>query len=304
MRPAIPAVLVWALLTLLAASAGDAQELSPRAYWPAPRGTRVAIVGYSYSSGDVVTDPSLPVAGVDSRIHTTVLGYLHTLSLWGRTANLIIELPRSWGTTTGTVEGESSQRDLSGFGDLAVTLSANILGAPSMTPADLRELRDNPRSILGASLKVLAPTGDYEDDKLINVGANRWAVKAELGYILPVTPRWLLESELGVWAFSDNDSFLGATRGQEPIVAGEIHLVRRFRAGFWASLELNYFAGGRTTVAGDARADLQRNARLGATTVYPFRGRHAVKAGYSTGVVTDAGGDYGTLLLSYQLLLR
>ena len=88
------------------------------------------------------------------------------------------------------------------------------------------------------SVKVLAPTGHYEPDELINVGANRWAVKAELGYMIPLAPKWLLEGELGAWFFGDNDEFLGVTREQTPVIATEIHLIRRLRPGFWAALDL------------------------------------------------------------------
>ena len=64
-----------ALVVLWSVSA-TAQDLTPRAYWPAPKGTRVAVVGYSYVSGDVLLDPTTPITGVDSEIHTGVLGYL------------------------------------------------------------------------------------------------------------------------------------------------------------------------------------------------------------------------------------
>ena len=94
-----------------------------------------------------------------------------------------------------------------------------------MTPAEMRELREKPRSILGASVKVLAPTGAYEKDKLINVGANRWAIKAELGYIIPVRRRWLIEIDVGAWWFGDNNAFLGLTREQSRVIATQLHLV-------------------------------------------------------------------------------
>jgi len=289
----------------LLATAGSAQELSPRAYWPVPKGTRVMILGYSRSTGDIVTDPSLPIVGVDSRISAGLLGYLQTLSLWGRTANLVVELPYySWGTTLGTVDGVPGRRDVSGIADLGITLSFNLLGAPTMTAEEFQQLRADPHQILGVSLKLLAPIGDYEADKLINVGANRWAVKAELGYMIPITPRWLLELELGAWAFGDNDEFLGVTREQRMIVATEFHLVRRFKPGIWATLDLNFYKGGRSILGGELAADLQRNSRLGGTVVYSFGGRHAVKAAYSRGVVTKSGGDFESFLLSYQVLLR
>ncbi|GMR22247.1 MAG: hypothetical protein BMS9Abin37_0582 [Acidobacteriota bacterium] len=181
-RRATRAVLIEAMCSLLAAT-GAAQELTPRTYWPAPEGTKVAILGYSHATGDVVTDPSLPIFGVDSKINTGYVAYLQTLSLWSRTANILVELPYLRGTTVGILEGEPRRRDFSAVGDLGVTLSVNLLGAPSMTLGDFQELRRNPHPILGATVKVLAPTGRYEADKLINIGANRWAVKAELGYI-------------------------------------------------------------------------------------------------------------------------
>ena len=73
------------------------------------------------------------------------------------------------------------------------------MGAPSMTREEFQALRADPHPILGASIRVLAPTGDYNPDRLLNVGANRWAVKPELGYMIPLATKWLLELEAGVW---------------------------------------------------------------------------------------------------------
>ena len=294
-------LLILAVLSL-SATTGAAQELTPRAYWPAPKGARVAVVGYMYSFGDVATDPSLPIFGVDSNINTGFVAYFQTFSLWGRTSNILVELPYSWGTTVGTLEGEPARRDFSGIGDLGVTLSVNLLGAPTMNLEQFQELRSNPHPILGASVKVLAPTGHYEPDKLINVGANRWAIKADLGYMIPLAPKWLLEGELGAWLFGDNDEFLGVTREQTSVIAAEIHLVRRFRPGFWAALDLNFYTGGHSTIGGEKRADLQRNSRFGATVAVPLGGRHAIKMSYSIGVVTESGGDFDVFLLNYQVV--
>jgi hypothetical protein len=228
--------------------------------------------------------------------------YLQTLNVFGRTANFLIEIPYIIGNSKGALFGEPKSRNISGIADIGITLSANLFGAPSMTPEEFQELRRNPHSILGASLKLLVPTGAYETDKMINVGANRWAFKTELGYMIPLENKWLLEIEAGVWFFTDNDEFLGVTREQEPVFAVELHLVRRFKPGFWAALDLNFFTGGRSTVGGKLSADLQRNSRIGGTLVYPFAGRHALKAGFSMGVATESGGDFKSFLLSYQLL--
>lgn len=296
-------VLLSAVLCLWAAG-GAAQELTPRAYWPAPKGTKVAVAGYAYSWGDMLFDPTVPLYGVDSNINTLVLAYLQTLSLWGRSANLLIELPYQWGTSQGLIGETPARGNAFGIGDLGVTLAINLLGAPTMTPADFQALRADPHPILGASLKLVAPTGQYNADRLLNVGGHRWAVRAQFGYMAPLTPKMLLEFDAGAWFFGDDEDFIAGYREQEPIVALETHLVRRFKPGFWASLDLNYFTGGRQTIGGNELVDVQRNSRVGATVVVPFRGRHAVKLGYARGVVTEFGSDFDQFLVTYQVVLN
>ena len=303
-RMFISSIRISCLLTLLFSVSVPAQDLTPRAYWPAPKGTKVLVLGYAHQTGDVVTDPSLPITGVDSRINSGVIAYQQTISLFGRTSNLQLELPYVDGTTTGQVRNEAGRRDVSGLGDLGATLSINLVGAPSMTLDEFQSLRRNPRPIIGASIKIVAPTGEYDADNLINIGTNRWAVRAKLGYMQPLSANWLTELAIGIWFFEDNDEFLGETREQEPIGALDFSLIRRFSAGFWSSLDFNYYLGGRTIISGSRAADFQRNARIGVTFAYPIKGRHSLKASYSIGIVTESGGNFQTIALSYVYLIK
>jgi len=276
-----------------------AQELVPRAYWPAPQGTNILSLAYQYSFGDIVTDPSLPVVGVDSKIHVGVLGYQHTFSMLGRTANAQLSLPFSSGETTGTYLGLPAERDVSGLSDARLRVSVNLRGAPAMTQEQFRALAQDPTTLVGISLLVQAPTGQYDPDRLINIGTNRWSLKPALGVIYPFSRGWMLEFEVGGWFFGDNDEFIGQTRKQDPVLSTEAHLVRQFDSGLWAALDVNFYTGGRTTVGSDRKADLQRNARVGATVLWPFRRGHALRGSYSTGVVTESGGDYQIVSISY-----
>ena len=290
------------VLAAFCTSLAQAQELSPRAYWPAPRGAKALVVGANLATGDILTDPSLPVVGVDSRLRSGLGQYLHTFSLAGRTASVLGSATFTEGTTEGVLEGLPIKRSLSGWGDASARLAVNLLGAPTMDRAGMQALRDKPRPILGTSVTVRAPTGGYEADKLVNLGSNRWAVKPAIGLIYPLRRGWLAEFDLSTWFFSDNDEFVLGTREQAPIATGEFHLVKRIRPGFWFSIDLNYYAGGRTTVNGERRADLQRNSRFGGTVVFPFKQGHAIRAGFSTGVVTSSGNDFENLGVSYQFL--
>lgn len=280
-----------------------AQEMSPRAYWPAPTGTQVVTVGASYTTGDTVPDPSLPITGLDSNITTGFVGYLRTLDLFGRSANLIFEVPYADGDTKSIHEELGSiKREYKGLGDIAATLSYNILGAPAMTPADFAELRRNPRPIVGLSLKVVAPTGDYDNDRIINVGANRWAAKAEIGSMYVLSAKWLLEFEAGAWFFDDNDDFLGRTKEQNEIYAAELHLIRRFSPGFWGSLDVNAYKGGRSKVDGVRLNDLQRDSKVGITLAFPVVASHALKMSYTHGSVNNSDESFDVFLVSYSKL--
>lgn len=283
----------------LLCSGASAQELVPRAYWPTPNGTNVFSLAYQHSSGDIVVDASLPITGVNSDIDYLQLAYQRTFSLRDRTATLQLSLPFSQGETQGIVDGLFRSRETSGRGDTRVRLAVNLKGAPSMDAAGFQELRNNPETIVGASLLVQVPTGEYETDKLINLGTNRWSIKPAVGVIWPLHPTWLLEFEVAVWFFGDNDEFLGETRKQDPILSTEFHLIKRVRRGFWASLDANFYVGGRTSVGESQQANFQRNSRFGATVVFPMRRKHAIRGSFSTGVATESGGDYEILSLSY-----
>jgi hypothetical protein len=294
---ALPAISFWSV-------AGFAQELAPRAYWPAPTGTNVLVLGYQYSAGDIVTDPSLPIAGVESNINFAQVSYQRTLSLFGRTTNMQFNLPYTRGSTKGFVDGEFRSRHISAMADARVRLSVNLRGAPAMDADGFQALRAKPQTIIGASVLVQLPTGGYDPDKFINAGTNRWAVRPALGVIWPVHPTWLLEFELGVWFYGDNDNFQERTRQQDPMLSSEFHLVKRIRPGFWASLDLNYYVGGRTTVDKIEQPDLQRNSRIGATVVFPFKRRHAIRVSISTEIVTESGGDFQAYSLNYAYAWR
>lgn len=286
------------------ATIAGAQTLTPRAYWPAPQGTKVAGFSYQYSGGDVLVDPSLPVTDVNSSIHVAHFSYTQVISLAGRSSNLQLSVPFTWSTTSGSLAGQFATRSFSAMADAQARLSINLWGAPTMDVAAFQELRAAPHPIIGASLLVQMPVGRYDEERLINAGTNRWAVKPALGFMLPLRPTWLLELEAGAWFFTDNDQFLGTTREQAPIFSIELHLVKRMRPGFWAAFDANYYFGGRTTVAGDVRADLQRNSRLGGTLTFPFQGRHAIRASFSFGLVTQSGGDFRTAGISYLYAWR
>ena len=90
-------------------------------------------------------------------------------------------------------------------------------------------MKRTPRTTLGASLSISAPTGQYDPDKLINIGTNRWAFKPEIGLTIPHGP-WMFDVFAGVWLFSANPDFFGGVhREQDPMPTLQGHVSYTFR---------------------------------------------------------------------------
>jgi hypothetical protein len=277
-----------------------AQDLEPRAYSPNPTGANFVLVGYGRSTGDVVFDPSVPITNVSAHVNQGALFYGRTFGLFGRAASAAVQLPYVWGTVEGDVGEDRRSVYRSGLADLRLRLTANLVGGPALAPREFAARA--PRTTLGASLVVVAPTGQYDPAKLINVGTNRWAVKPELGLSHPAG-RWFLELYGGAWVFGDNHDFYGGSlREQDPLLALQGHVSYVFRPRLWLAGDATFYTGGTTTVDGVRKADLQRNSRFGVTLAVPVKRRSSLKLSWARGLTTRVGGDFDTLAVGYQFL--
>jgi hypothetical protein len=297
-----PGRLVWILFVWLpmSAAATRAQELEPRAYSPNPTGANFVLAIYGHSSGDVVFDPSVPISNVEASINTTALFYGRTFGLFGRSASAALQAPYVWGNVSGDVFEERRTVHRSGLADLRLRLTTNLVGGPALAPKDFA--RRKPRTTLGASLLVVAPTGQYDPSKLVNVGTNRWAFKPEAGLSLP-SGRWFAELYAGVWLFTDNPDFFGGSRREQaPLTSLQAHVSYTFRPRLWLAGDATFYTGGQTTVGGVPKGDLQRNARLGVTLALPLRRRSSFKVSWARGLATRIGGDFETFAIGYQIL--
>ena len=276
----------------------QAQSLEPRAYSNLPIGMNFLIAGYAYQQGDVLLDPSLPLKDVNMQIHSAVLGYARSLDLFGKSGRIDLLVPYAWLSGTGKLLEEERSREVSGFADPAVRFSVNLYGAPALSFEEFKKYRQD--TIIGASLSLTAPLGQYDSGRLVNIGSNRWAFKPELG-ISQALGRWTLEGTAGVIFYTPNHDFMGGqTRSQDPIYSFQGHLIYNFPAGIWAALNATYYTGGRTSVDGEEGDDLQRNWRLGTTLTFPVDRHHSVKLYASTGVQTRTGGNFNLLGIAWQ----
>jgi hypothetical protein len=238
---------------------------------------------------------------VDAKVNSGLIAAGYTFGLFGKLALATAAMPYAWGDITGKVAEESRAISRSGLSDSRFKLSINLVGNPAMRA---REFAKAPRkSIVGASLTVVAPSGQYYPARLINLGTNRWAFKPEIGIAAP-KGRWDVDAYLGVWLFSKNPDFYpgGMTRTQDPVVALQGHVSYTFRPRLWAALDGTWYNGGTAQVEGGAPAGGMNNARIGATFSFPAGRMQSFKIAYSSGVVVRTGTNFRSLSVGWQWL--
>lgn len=274
------------------------QDLEPRAYANIPVGLNFLIGGYGYTEGGVAIDPALPIEGTQVEVHSAVFAYARSLNVLGKSAKFDVVLPYAWAAGSAIAVGQFREREVSGLADPRLRFSVNLYGAPALSLEEFANYQQD--VIIGASLEVTAPGGQYDADKLLNLGTNRWSIKPEVGIskrLGPVT----LELAGGIRFYTDNDDFFGGkVREQAPICSVQGHLIYSFGYGIWAALDGTFYTGGRTTVDGVKGNDLQENSRLGATLALPVNRYHSVKLYFSTGVSSRTGSDFDTVGIAWQ----
>jgi hypothetical protein len=275
-----------------------AQEMEPRSYSNTPVGLNFLIAGYAYTQGGVAFDTSLPLTNPDLTTSSAVLAYGRVLDLWGKSAKLNVIFPYTDLSGSADFAGQPVERNVSGFADPIFKLSVNLYGAPALS---LKEFAGYEQDlILGASLRVTAPLGQYDDTRLVNLGANRWSFKPELG-ISKALGRWTLEATAAVTLFTDNEDFFGGNdRSQDPLYSLEGHVIYGASSGIWGSLDATYFTGGRTTLNGERGNDLQQNWRLGGTLAFPVDRHNSIKLYGSSGVSARTGNDFDLVGIAWQ----
>lgn len=258
--------------TLTAAFAQD----GPRAYHLVPEDTRIL----SLTTTILHTENANGVFDVA----VTTPSYRQTFDLFGNVGAILIGIP------VGGVDAELGGGVVNidtgvAQGDLFVGGLVGLVGSPSLGPLEYSQYHPGFRMSLGA--KLYLPTGDYDPDRMVSLGQNRWSLHTVLpiSYVLGDT---MLDPNLttfelvpSIHIFGDNDDPYGAdVSSQDPIFGLQAHITRNFGPMVWASLDGNYETGGETSVNGIARDDAQSVLALGATLGITFNPALSLRLSY------------------------
>ena len=283
-----------------------AQDLAPRAYNLTPLHANAITATYGFYDGALLFNGVVPINNATGKYNVPVLSYYHSFKMFGHFANITASLPYGVGHFTGDFERVPEGIHRSGLLDSTYRLAVNLKGGPPLEPAEFHKWHQ--KTLIGVSLKVVAPTGQYDQTKLINWGANRWAFRPELGY----SQRWgkiVLDAYGGVWFYTlnptyfDHNNFVPGTQAQseKPIGAFEGHLSYDWKLRTWVSLDGNFWFGGVTSLNAIANPETrQTGSRIGATGSLRLDKHQSVKLSYSAGAYERFGGNYQNVSFAWQ----
>jgi len=291
-----------AFLSLLAISlsfSAFSQDMEPRSYSVVPVGLHAAQMSYTFSGGEVVSGLNSPLQDLNINASIISLGYVQTFSLFKKLGRIAVGMPYAFLNGTAKAYGIDTAASRNGFGDGRIKLGINLIGSPVLAPKDFQQFQEH--TVLGASVVISVPIGQYFSDKLINIGSNRWGIKPEIG-VSHREGRLFYEGYAGVWFYTENNQYYNkSTLSQKPLFSFQAHTDYTFKHGKYVALNGGFASGGETSLNAVQRFDDQENWRIGGTFSTPIFNKHqSVKFMINTGVATRAGQNYTAVTLAYQ----
>jgi hypothetical protein len=294
--------IVTAILVLCRVNTAVAQDAEPRRWSQLPTGMNFAGVGYSYTQGDIFFDPLLRIEDATFEMQTAGLSYIRTFAVMDKSARVDVSLPYASGRWEGLVDGEFAQVRRRGPGDARARFSMLLYGGPAETPQEFAKSRKS-NTVVGAALAVTIPTGDYNSERLINLGSNQWVIRPQMG-VTHSRGKWTGELTGSVFIYADNNHFWKNSKLEtDPLFATQAHLIYTFRPGLWTSISTAYGWGGEATVNGDAKKNPAGNWLTALSLGFPINRTQGIKIVWLRGrTQKPTGADIDSLILGYSVM--
>lgn len=276
-----------------------AQEMEPRSYSVVPVGLHATQISYSFSGGDVVSGLNSPLQNLNINASIISLGYVQTFAVFNKLGRIAVGLPYAFLNGTAEAYGVPVAGTRNGFGDGRIKIGVNLLGSPVIAPKDFQKFQEH--TVLGTSVVISVPIGQYYRDKLINIGSNRWGIKPEIG-ASHRQGRLFYEAYAGVWFYTENNQYYNNSKlSQKALFSFQAHVDYTFKHGKYIALNGGFADGGGTYLNDVERPDQQNNWRTGITFSTPvFNVHQSVKLMVNTGLITRSGQNFTAITLAYQ----
>lgn len=279
-------------------------ELAPRQWGHLPVGTNFAGIAYLHTEADIFIDPALLLEDVEMKLDTWAGKYIRTFELFDKSARVDVTQAYQEGKWEGLLDGTATKTSRSGWSDTVVRLAVNLLGAPPLRGKEFAAYRTGKtiETNVGMALAVHLPTGEYLDDKLINLGNNRYTFRPQIG-VFHRRGRWTAEATGEVAVFTENDDFFNGNKlEKDPTYIIYGNLIYTFRPGLWLGASFGYDYGGANSVNGVDKNDTRQNIGWALNFAYPINRSAGIGLTYvGTRTEESVGFDSDTFGVSASL---
>lgn len=297
-RLALYVVLTWTVLPTVS----SAQELEPRRWAHVPIDTNFIGVAYIRTDGDVFFDPVLRIEDATLTINSVIATYLRSFNWSGKTARVDVRVPYKKEIWKGLLDGSPAKAVREGLADPRIRLSVNFIGAPALKGKEFHAYRasQTTNTIVGAALAISLPLGEYKEDKLLNLGQNRFIIRPQIGAVHTRGP-WSFELTGSAFLYTDNDEFFNGNKlEQEPLFALQTHIIRNFQRGIWASISAGAVRAGQSIVNGEKKDDQKEDFLYALSAGLPVTRTSSIKVVYARGrTQKDVGSDADNIAVAY-----
>ena len=160
--------------------------------------------GYSYSGAASSFDPTFPYERRRKGTMARFRGMPAQLDLWGLSGKANIAGGVRLRGRHGRREGCPGKPSVCGLTDVSATVSVNFIGAPALSFEEYPHYKQG--LLVGSSLAFIAPIGQYDATKLVNIGTNRWSFRPQIG-VSQALDRLTLEFLGAVNFYTTNSDF-------------------------------------------------------------------------------------------------
>ena len=291
----------YALLALFVCfGQATAQDLEPRRWTALPPGINVIGAGYVGLQGDVYLDPVLKIEGAEVSGHVVAVSYVRSFKIANKLARVDAVVPWQNMRWSGVLDGAPATAERVGLTDPLVRFSILLAGAPASGDPPNDGKKSN--TIVGAAVAVSLPLGEYESDKLLNLGNNRFYIRPQLG-VLHTRGKWSYELTGSTFIYTENDDFFGgSTLEQDPLYALQAHVIRVFdKPGYWVALSTGYGWKGDTVVDGVRSNNNQKRWLSSLAFGIPVGKKQGIKFAYLRDrTKTNNGADVDSLAIGWS----
>lgn len=278
-----------------------AQFTDPHNYDNTPVGTNQIELAYTYARSNASINTSLVIADANLDLNSGTIDFSRYFGLLDHLMWVNGAIPISG--LNGSVSGTNIRASINGASDSSYQVAALLKGGPALKVADFDNYK--PETIIGMSFSVAAPTGQYNSNKVLNLGSNRWVFRPEIALSHPfgAEQKWQLDTYANCEFYTDDVSYHGIkVLSEEPLPGLEGHVSYSFNDKLWAALDTRYSLRGDTEIDGVDQNASQQNFIIGSEVNLALNSQHSLVFQFAKAVVHRNGTAYTGFTVKYDFV--